>query len=48
MKVKTIQQIIQGNLTVTLYLKAQPMNNGINFRAMVALRTAAYKHNNNK
>jgi len=24
------------------------MNNGINFRAMVALQTAAYKHNNNK
>jgi len=48
MKVKTIQQRIQGNLTVTLYLKALPMKNGINFRAMVALRTASYKHNNNK
>jgi len=48
MKVKTVQQRIQGNSKVTLYLKALPMNNGINFRAMVALQTAAYKHNNNK
>jgi hypothetical protein len=48
MKIKTIQRKIQGNLTVTLYLKALPMNNGINFRAMEALRTASYKHSNNK
>jgi uncharacterized membrane protein len=48
MKVETIQQRIQANLTLTLYLKALPMNNGINFRAMVALRTASYTHNKNK
>jgi len=46
--VKTIQQRIQGNSTGTLYLKALPMNTGINFRAMVVRRTASYTHNNNK
>ena len=48
MKVKTIQQRIQGNSKVTLYLKALPMNTGINFRAMVARRTASCTQNNSK
>jgi len=48
MMVKTIQQRIQGNSTGTLYLKALPMNTGINCRAMVARRTASCTHNNNE
>ena len=38
---------IQGNSTITLlYWKELPMNAGINFCAMVALRTAFYTQNN--
>jgi len=32
---------------VTLYLKALPMNTGINFRAMVTLRIASYTDKSN-